>query len=146
MRKVLWILAAIGVATWTVVSVSAYFAIDVFGDALKGVSGHVPGFPIETFSMPWFVQTGRGFGFAATFMVWLFGTLAILSVPMIASLFFRGRRSKDRNRDRGDDRFQFDPRSMRLPGAGRDRGPYGRLPDRVAASDLVKKLLGRGSR
>jgi hypothetical protein len=144
MRKVLWILAAVGVAAWTVVSIGAYLAIDVFGDALKGASGHVPGFPIETFSMPWFVQTGREFGFAATVVVWGFGTLVILSVPMIVSLFFRGRRPKARDRD--DDRFRLDPRSMRLPGAGRDRGPYGRLPDRVAASDLAKRLLGRRSR
>jgi hypothetical protein len=105
MRRLLWILAWIGVALWSLFAWGAYGLFDLFGDIAVRNADAVTNHPETVEWLSWALSVLRSLGLAAIVAVWAAISLMILAVPAILG-FFLGRsrpetRPLDWNAQRG---------------------------------------------
>jgi hypothetical protein len=105
MRRLLWILAWIGVALWSLFAWGAYGLFDLFGDVAVRNADAVTNHPETVEWLSWALSVLRSLGLAAIVAVWAAISLMILAVPAILG-FFLGRsrpetRPLDWNAQRG---------------------------------------------
>jgi hypothetical protein len=145
MRTVLWIIAWVGAALWSLGALVAWGTLGLASDVARGLGGHVPGFPIEMFSLPWFAALAQSVGGSAMFFTWLFGLMLIFAVPLVAGLFLPRRTYEPRYwGDRSRPPPMAPPNLPRVPGLGRQSTPFGMRPGRPGSkSELARKLLRR---
>jgi fatty acid desaturase len=81
MKRLLWVLAWIAVAFWSLFAWGAYGLLDFF-------TGH----PESVEWLSWALMTLRGLGLGAIVFVWALVSLLILAVPAVLGLFLGGTR------------------------------------------------------
>jgi hypothetical protein len=86
MRRLLWVLAWIGVALWSLFAWGAHGLLEVFGDLAIRNADIVSGHPetVEWFS--WGLTMLRSLGLGAIVFVWAAVSLLILAVPAVIGL------------------------------------------------------------
>ena len=96
MRRLLWILAWIGVALWSLFAWGAYGLLDIFGDLAVRNADIVSEHPetVEWFS--WGLATLRNLGLGAIVFVWAAVSLLILAVPAVIGLILPRARPVER--------------------------------------------------
>ena len=94
MRRLLWILAWIGVAVWSLFAWGAYGLLDLFGNVAARNADIVSNHPETVEWLSWAITTLRGLGLAAVVFVWGLVSLLILAVPAVLGLFL-GRAGPD---------------------------------------------------
>lgn len=87
MRRLLWILAWIGVAVWSLFAWGAYGLFDLFGDVAVRNADAVTNHPETVEWLSWALSVLRNLGLAAIVVVWAAISLMILAVPAIIGLF-----------------------------------------------------------
>ena len=113
MKRLLWILAWIAVAIWSLFAWGAYGLLDVFGAFAARNADIVTGHPETVEWLSWTLMTLRSLGLGAIAIVWGLVSLLILAVPAVLGLFLGGSRREPSADDwRGP---RFDPRA---PGSG----------------------------
>jgi hypothetical protein len=112
MKRLLWVLAWIAVAAWSLFAWGAYGLLDFFGGIAARNADIVTGHPETVEWLSWALTVLRSLGLGAIVILWGFVSLLILAVPAVLGLLLGGS-----NRDRRD----FD---WRAPGMGpRTSGP-----------------------
>jgi hypothetical protein len=82
----LWAVAWIAVAVWSLVAWGAYGLLDLFGDMAVRNADMVGGNPESVEWLAWGLATLRGLGLGAIVFVWGLVSLLILAVPAALSL------------------------------------------------------------
>jgi hypothetical protein len=97
MRRLLWVLAWIGVALWSLFAWGAHGLLDVFGDLAIRNADIVSDHPetVEWFS--WGLATLRSLGLGAIVFVWAAVSLLILAVPAVIGFILPRTRPVERN-------------------------------------------------
>lgn len=114
MKRVLWILAWIAVAVWSLVAWGAYGLLDFFGGVAARNADIVTGHPETVEWLSWALMTLRGLGLGAIVAVWGLVSLLILAVPAVLGLFLGGSRREPYGESwRGP---RIDPRTPYPPG------------------------------
>ena len=90
MKRLLWILAWIAVAIWSLFAWGAYGLLDLFGGVAARNADIVTGHPETVEWLSWGLTTLRGLGLAAIVVVWGVVSLLILAVPAVLGLFLGG--------------------------------------------------------
>ena len=126
MRTVLWTIGWILVGVWSLFVLVGFGIVGVVGDVARDVSGHVPGFPDEIFSVPWIAELVQRTGRFALFVVWLLGAAVILAVPGLLSLLI--------------------PRRLHRPAHRLPDSDVGRFPGPGSAIGPVPPVIGRDER
>ena len=90
MRRLLWILAWVAVAVWSLFAWGAYGLFDLFGDVAVRNADAVTNHPETVEWLSWALSVLRSLGLAAIIVVWAAISLLILAVPTIIG-FFLGR-------------------------------------------------------
>jgi hypothetical protein len=86
MRRLLWAVAWIAIAVWSLVAWGAYGLLDLFGDMAVRNADMVGGNPESVEWIAWALATLRGLGLGAVVFVWGLVSLLILAVPAALSL------------------------------------------------------------
>jgi hypothetical protein len=86
MRRLLWAVAWIAVALWSLVAWGAYGLLDLFGDMAVRNADMVGGSPESVEWLAWALATLRGLGLGAIVFVWGLVSLLILAVPAVLGL------------------------------------------------------------
>ena len=86
MRRLLWVLAWIGVAVWSLFAWGAYGLLDFFGGFAVRNADVVTGHPETVEWLSWALAVLRGLGLGAIIFVWGLVSLLILAVPAVLSL------------------------------------------------------------
>lgn len=86
MRRLLWSIAWIAVAIWSLFAWGAYGLLDLFGDMAVRNADMVGGNPEAVEWIAWALATLRGLGLGAIVFVWGLVSLLILAVPAALSL------------------------------------------------------------
>lgn len=97
MRRLLWILAWIGVAVWSLFAWGAYGLFDLFGNVAVRNADVVTNHPETVEWLSCALSVLRSLGLAAIIVVWAAISLMILAVPAILGFFF-GRPQPDYDR------------------------------------------------
>ena len=92
MRRLLWILAWIAVALWSLFAWGAYGLLDFFGGVAARNADIVTGQPEAVEWLSWALITLRGLGLGAIVVVWGLVSLLILAVPAVVGLLLGGSR------------------------------------------------------
>ncbi|MBB3017817.1 fatty acid desaturase [Microvirga lupini] len=92
MRRLLWVLAWMAVAIWSLFAWGAYGLLDFFGGIAARNADIVTGHPETVEWLSWALTTLRGLGLGAIVVVWGLVSLLILAVPAVLSLFLGGSR------------------------------------------------------
>ena len=92
MRRLLWVLAWIAVAVWSLFAWGAYGLLDFFGGVAARNADIVTGHPETVEWLSWALMTLRGLGLGAIVVVWGLVSLLILAVPAVLGLFLGGSR------------------------------------------------------
>ncbi|MBM1169732.1 hypothetical protein [Microvirga arabica] len=92
MRRLLWIVAWMAVAIWSLFAWGAYGLLDFFGGVAARNADIVPGNPEAVEWLSWALMTLRGLGLGAIVVVWALVSLLILAVPAVLGLFLGGAR------------------------------------------------------
>jgi hypothetical protein len=92
MKRLLWILAWIAVALWSLFAWGAYGLLDFFGGLAARNADIVTGQPEAVEWLSWALMTLRGLGLGAIVVVWGLVSLLILAVPAVVGLFLGGSR------------------------------------------------------
>ena len=82
MKRLIWIVAWISVAVWSLFAWGAYGLIDVFGNMAAG-NADVVSNPEAVEWLSWSLRVLRGLGLAAVIGVWAFVSLVILAVAWV---------------------------------------------------------------
>ena len=109
MKRLLWILAWIAVAIWSLFAWGAYGLLDVFGAFAARNADIVTGHPETVEWLSWTLMTLRSLGLGAIAIVWGLVSLLILAVPAVLGLFLGGSRREPYADDWREPRF--DPRA-----------------------------------
>lgn len=118
MKRLLWILAWIAVAVWSLFAWGAYGLLDFFGGMAARNADIVTGHPESVEWLSWALTTLRGLGLGAIVVVWGLVSLVILAVPAVLGLVLGGSRPAPSAEDwRGQ---RIDPRG---PGPFPPSGP-----------------------
>ena len=96
MRRLLWIVAWMAVALWSLFAWGAYGFLDFFGGVAARNADIVPGNPEAVEWLSWALMTLRGLGLGAIVFVWGLVSLLILTVPAVLGLFFGSARRDGR--------------------------------------------------
>ncbi|MFL5188223.1 MAG: hypothetical protein ACJ8CF_03320 [Microvirga sp.] len=112
MKRLLWILAWIAVAVWSLFAWGAYGLLDFFGGFAARNADIVTGHPETVEWLSWALMTLRSLGLGAIVVVWGLVSLVILAVPALLGLFLSGSSRDQRVEDWGGSRV--DPR---VPGS-----------------------------
>jgi hypothetical protein len=121
MRRLLWIVAWIAVAFWSLFAWGTYGLLDFFGGVAARNADIVTGHPETVEWLSWALMTLRGLGLGAVVVVWALVSLLILAVPAVLGLFLgsarRERYAEEWRGPRGDPRTSgpFPPRSGQDP-------------------------------
>lgn len=99
MRRLLWILAWIGVAVWSLFAWGAYGLFELFGDVAVRNADTVTNHPETVEWLSWALSVLRSLGLAAIVVVWAAISLLILAVPAIVGLFLGRSRPEVRSMD-----------------------------------------------
>ena len=109
MKRLLWVLAWIAVAFWSLFAWGAYGLLDFFGGVAARNADIVTGHPESVEWLSWALMTLRGLGLGAIVFVWGLVSLLFLAVPAVLGLFLGGsRREQYRDEWRSP---QGDPRT-----------------------------------
>lgn len=92
MKRLLWILAWIAVAVWSLFAWGAYGLLDFFGGFAARNADMVTGHPESVEWLSWALMTLRSLGLGAIVVVWGLVSLVILAVPAVLGLFLGGSR------------------------------------------------------
>ena len=95
MKRLLWTLAWITVAIWSLFAWGAYGLLDFFGGLAARNADIVTGHPETVEWLSWALTTLRGLGLGAIVVVWGLVSLLILGVAAVLGLFL-GPSSRDR--------------------------------------------------
>ena len=87
MRRLLWVLAWIAVAVWSLFAWGAYGLLDFFGGVAARNADVVIGHPETVEWLSWAFAVLRSLGLGAVVFVWGLVSLLILAVPAVLSLF-----------------------------------------------------------
>jgi hypothetical protein len=90
MKRLLWILAWIAVAVWSLFAWGAYGLLDFFGGFAARNADMVTGHPESVEWLSWALMTLRSLGLGAIVVVWGLVSLLILAVPAVLGLFLGG--------------------------------------------------------
>ncbi|NBJ13175.1 hypothetical protein [Microvirga arsenatis] len=96
MKRLLWVLAWIAVALWSLFAWGAYGLLDFFGGVAARNADIVTGHPETVEWLSWALTTLRGLGLGAIVVVWGLVSLLILAVPAVLGLFLGGSRRDPR--------------------------------------------------
>src|SRR3712207_206257 len=88
MRRLLWFVAWIAVALWSLFAWGAYGLLGFFGGVAARNADIVTGHPETVEWLSWALTTLRGLGLGAIVVVWVLVSLLILAVPAVLGLFF----------------------------------------------------------
>ena len=99
MKRLLWILAWIAVAIWSLFAWGAYGLLDVFGAFAARNADIVTGQPETVEWLSWALMTLRSLGLGAIVIVWGLVSLLILAVPALVGLFLGDSRREQRDYD-----------------------------------------------
>ncbi|MBF9197202.1 hypothetical protein [Microvirga terrestris] len=94
MKRLLWVLAWIAVAFWSLFAWGAYGLLDFFGGVAARNADIVTGHPETVEWLSWALMTLRSLGMGAVVVVWALVSLLILAVPAVLGLFLGGSRSE----------------------------------------------------
>ncbi|MCG7391929.1 hypothetical protein MHY87_03290 [Microvirga sp. ACRRW] len=83
MRRLLWVLAWIGVALWSLFAWGAYGLLDLFGDVAVRNADIVSDHPETVEWLSWGLAVLRSLGLGAIVFVWGAVSLLILAVPAV---------------------------------------------------------------
>lgn len=97
MRRLLWVLAWIGVALWSLFAWGAYGLLDFFGNVAVRNADIVSDHPETVEFLSWAFATLQGLGLAAVVVVWGVVSLLILAIPAVVG-FVLGRVNPGRGR------------------------------------------------
>lgn len=86
MRRLLWVIAWIVVAIWSLVAWGTYGLFDLFGDMAVRNADMVGGDPEAVVWIAWALGALRGLGLGAIVFVWGLVSLLILAVPAVLGL------------------------------------------------------------
>ena len=86
MRRLLWVLAWIGVALWSLFAWGAYGLLDVFGDVAVRNADIVSDHPETVEWLSWGFSVLRNLGRGAIVFVWGAVSLLILAIPAVIGL------------------------------------------------------------
>ncbi len=95
MRRLLWVLAWVSVAIWSLFAWGAYGLFDLFGGVAVRNADMVIGHPETVEWLSWALTVIRNLGLTAIVVVWAAVSLMILAVPAVLG-FFLGRPKPDR--------------------------------------------------
>jgi hypothetical protein len=98
-KRLLWILAWIAVAIWSLFAWGAYGLLDFFGGFAARNADIVTGHPETVEWLSWALMTLRGLGLGAIVFVWGLVSLLILAVPAVLGLFLGSSRQEQRSYD-----------------------------------------------
>jgi hypothetical protein len=87
MRRLLWIVAWVAVAIWSLFAWGAYGLLDFFGGIAARNADMVTGHPETVEWLSWALMALRGLGLGAVVVVWALVSLLILAVPAVLGLF-----------------------------------------------------------
>jgi hypothetical protein len=87
MRRLLWVMAWIAVAVWSLFAWGAYGLLDFFGGVAARNADIVTGHPESVEWLSWIFTVLRSLGLGAVVFVWGLVSLLILAVPAVLSLF-----------------------------------------------------------
>ena len=128
MTRLLWLLAWIGVAIWSLFAWAAYGLVDLFGGLAARHADTVTGHPDTVVWLSWTFGVLRDLGLGAIVVVWALGSLVMLAVPWAIDRFVgrpvvptssRGPLRRDGVLDLGPDQYRVDtPRGHSEPGRG----------------------------
>src|SRR5829696_1653040 len=90
MKRLLWVLAWIAVAFWSLFAWGAYGLLDFFGGVAARNADIVTGHPETVEWLSWALMALRGLGLGAIVLVWGLVSLLILAVPTVLGLFLGG--------------------------------------------------------
>jgi hypothetical protein len=96
MRRLLWVLAWISVAIWSLFAWGAYGLFDLFGGVAVRNADMVTNHPESVEWLAWALAVIRSLGLTAIVVVWAAISLMILAVPAVLGLFL-GRPEPDRS-------------------------------------------------
>jgi ABC-type Na+ efflux pump permease subunit len=96
MRRLLWIVAWMAVALWSLFAWGAYGLLDFFSGVAARNADVVTGHPESVEWLSWALTTLRGLGLGAIVFVWAVVSLLILAVPAVLGLFFGSARQDQR--------------------------------------------------
>jgi hypothetical protein len=113
MKRLLWVLAWIAVALWSLFAWGAYGLLDFFGGVAARNADIVTGHPESVEWLSWALMTLRGLGLGAIVFVWGLVSLLILAVPAVLGLVFG---------DSGREQYREEWRGPR--GDPRSPGPF----------------------
>ncbi|MFC4172205.1 hypothetical protein ACFOYU_09060 [Microvirga sp. GCM10011540] len=99
MRRLLWIVAWVGVAVWSLFAWGAYGLFDFFGGVAVRNADVVSTHPETVEWLSWGLTMLKGLGLAAITIVWATVSLLILAVPAILGLFLGRSRAEIRSED-----------------------------------------------
>jgi len=106
MRRLLWVLAWIAVALWSLFAWGAYGLLDIFGDLAVRNADIVSDHPETVEWLSWAFATLRSLGLGAIVFVWGAVSLLILAVPAVIGLILPRADSVERDRRERDLRWQ----------------------------------------
>lgn len=86
MRRLLWIVAGVALALWSLLAWGAYGLIDFFGNTVVRHADVVSNRPEAVEWLSWGLGALRNVGLAAVVFVWGLISLLILVVPTVVSL------------------------------------------------------------
>jgi hypothetical protein len=86
MRRLLWVLAWVAVAVWSLFAWGAYGLLDFFGGVAARNADIVTGHPETVEWLSWALAVLRSLGLGAIVFVWGLVSLLILAVPAVLSL------------------------------------------------------------
>ncbi len=89
MSRIVWRIALVGVAIWSVVAFLTYSVVDLVGSGAS-TYGTVPGFPAEPFTFSWIAAKLHTVGLSAVAFGWLVGAAVILGSAALFQRFFGG--------------------------------------------------------
>lgn len=92
MKRLLWILAWMAVAIWSLFAWGAYGLLDFFGGVAARNADFVTAHPETVEWLSWALNTLRSLGLGAIVVVWGLVSLLILAVPAVLGLFLGGPR------------------------------------------------------
>ena len=87
MRRLLWVLAWISVAIWSLFAWGAYGLFDLFGGVAVRNADMVTNHPESVEWLAWALAVIRSLGLTAIVVVWAAISLMILAVPAVLGLF-----------------------------------------------------------
>jgi len=118
MKRLLWILAWIAVAVWSLFAWGAYGLLDFFGGLAARNADIVTGHPEAVEWLSWALMTLRSLGLGAIVAVWGLVSLVILAVPAVLGLFLGDSRRDRQDYDWRGPRFDSRPSDPYPPASG----------------------------